>query len=168
MKRIGFWLLIASLSFALGIITTLICVRIRNSTNPSQPSSKDQTIENSTSPPVLAYCELANNPEKYDGKIVHLATRLSASKHGILFYDLNCGGIEKAASVSFNPDNKYAIARTLREARGSDDPTQSVDLIAVGKLRKVTPSFESDLISDTTSLRFEIMSIEKASPVKPR
>ena len=85
--------------------------------------------------------------------------------HGIEFYDANCPGDTQAAVV-FDPQHTNEIEQVLKQARGSDKWFEPVDIIAVGRFNKVTPSGESDAITSTASLRFEIVRVEKASKVR--
>jgi hypothetical protein len=117
--------------------------------------------------PIVPYCELANNPDKYNGQIVRVSTRLSGFIHGMLFYDPTCSdGEDTRAAVFYSAINKGEIERDLQRARGSDNWLVPVDIIASGVFRKVKPSNESDMIYDTASLQFEIIQIESASKVR--
>ena len=115
--------------------------------------------------PILAYCELANNPEKYNGQTVRVSVRLSWFIHGLLLFDPNCSGADTRAAVFYNQSNREEIERALKQAHGPDNWFEAVDIIATGKFKKVTPSNRTDTIYDTASLQFEIIQIEKASKV---
>jgi hypothetical protein len=129
----------------------------------------DADISAASNLPIIDYCELANNPERYSGKIVRVRARLSGFIHGMLFYDENCAGADNRAAVSYSRRTEEEITRTLNRARGSDGSMnwlEPVNIIATGKFEKVTPSNESDTIYETASLQFQIIRVEKAS--KPR
>jgi hypothetical protein len=113
--------------------------------------------------PILAYCELVNNPERHSGKVVRVSATLGGSIHGILFFEENCPG---QTAVAF-PKSSDEVRRALTEAAGSEYFGHvPLNLIAVGKFEKVTPSNESDLIWHTAPLHFEIMRVEKASKAR--
>lgn len=166
MKRIASWILVTSLTFCLGVAAALLWLEFphptiqKSAVSPCTPSPNSENA--SADLPILAYCELANNPEKYNGKVVRVSARLSGFIHGILFYDPNCPGRDTGAAVFYNPENREEIERSLNQARSSDDWLQPVELIAIGRFKKVIPSNESDTIYDTAPLQFEIMRIEKA------
>lgn len=167
MKRTLFWILISLVTFALGVAIAFIWL---NSPKPANEKSKvvssSQEASLSTELPILAYCELANNPEKYDGKIVRVSGRLWFMMHGYYFLSKNCDGERKQAAVIFPSDergfeieNKIAKDTGLSEYHSWGFP----DIIAVGKFSRVEPSRKSDSMEDNTYLRFEILEVEKAS-----
>jgi len=123
----------------------------------AEPSKSDLAI--------LTYCELANNADKYNGQTVRVSVRLSWFIHGLLVYDPSCSGADTRAAVFFDQSHTEEIERALTQARGSDNWFEQVDIIATGRFKKVTPSYESDTIYDTAPLQFEIIQIEKASKV---
>jgi hypothetical protein len=169
MRRIVFWLGTAILTFALGVAATLFWSAspgVATKRQTSAPSVEPSKGDSNRPLPILAYCELANNPEKYNGQTVRVSTRLSGFIHGILFYDPNCSGRDTQAAVFYNPDHRAEIELALKQARGSDNWFEPVDIIATGTFKKVTPTDESDTIYDTASLQFEIILIEKASKAR--
>jgi len=170
MKRITSWLIVTSLTFVLGVVATLLWLEFRHPSaqkSVASPCASLPNDENSSADlPILSYCELANNPEKYTGKVVRVSARLSGFIHGRLFYDPNCHSVDTQAAVTFNSQAREEIERSLSEARGSDNWFEPVDLIAFGRFKKVVPSKKSDTIYDTASLQFEIMRIEKASKAR--
>ncbi|HEX8776146.1 MAG TPA: hypothetical protein VF735_21430 [Pyrinomonadaceae bacterium] len=178
MRRISLWLLVATCTFALGFAAAMLwsqlphpAVAERNpSSNPPCISSvaldPNVDISAASNLPILDYCELATNPERYSGKIVRVRARLSGFIHGMVFSDENCLGVNNQAAASYYPPMAEEIRQTLNRARGSDSSMnwlEPVNIIAIAKFKKVTPSNESDTIYDTASLQLEIMRVEKAS-----
>ena len=161
MTRLLAWLLVLVIGFALGVGTAMLWLRHK----PIPPPVQSNTNAVATELPILAYCELATNRDKYNGQLVRVGTRLIGFIHGIEFYDPNCPGDTQAA-VIFDPQHQDEVERDLKQARGSDNWLEPLDIIAVGRFKKVTPSGESDAIYSTASLRFEIVRIEKASKVR--
>ena len=169
MKRIVIWLGTAVLTFTIGVAASMFWLkthRVAVKQEPSVASAEPYKADSNGALPILAYCELATNPEKYNGQTVRVSARLSGFIHGILFYNPNCPGVDTRAAVSYNPDHSAEIELVLTQARGSDNWFEPVDIIATGKFKKVTPTNESDTIYDTASLQFEIILIEKASKAR--
>jgi hypothetical protein len=161
MTRILISLLVLVIGFALGGATATLWLRHKSIPAPVQSNT------NGVAPdlPILAYCELATNRDKYNGQLVRVGTRLIGFIHGIEFYDPNCPGDTQAA-VIFDPQHKDEIERDLKQARASENWLEPLNIIAVGRFKKVRPSNESDTIYSTASLRFEIVRIEKASKTR--
>ena len=169
MRRIMPRVLITLLTFMLGVAAVLLWLEFRRppvQKSEAPPCSDSSGNESASDLPILAYCELANNPEKYSGQVVRVSARLGGFIHGILFYDPNCAGANMGAAVTFDSQNEEEIERSLKQASGSDSLLDPVNLIAVDRFRKVVSSHVSDTIYDTAALQFEIIRIEKAS--KPR
>ena len=163
MKKIIPSMLVGSLTFFLGVGSTVI--RLRSSpaaakqiVNPA-PAQERTTSEQ----PILAFCELANNPDKYSGRTVRVSVTLSGFIHGMVLYDPNCSSIDTQTAVFYNQKAREEIEKRLAKVRGSDDWRIPVTLISTGEFRKVTPSNESDTIYDTAPLQFEIIKVEKVS-----
>ena len=102
--------------------------------------------------PVLAYCELVGNPERYDGKVVRVRATMSLSIHGLFFSDVACGGYDQPTAVRLQASPGAKLAAHT-----------PVELIVVGRFEKVTPSMETDSLLDMTPLQFEIMRVEKVA-----
>ena len=124
--------------------------------------------------PVLAYCELVDNPERYDGKFVRVRASLRMSIHGLFLSDVTCGSYENNAAVDFHEPQREELMEMFF---GPDSPTRvrpgPAELIAVGRFEKVVPSRVSDSLLDTAPLRFEMirveeMHVEKAPVVEPQ
>jgi hypothetical protein len=156
------WLLVLVIGVALGGATATLWLRHKPIPVPVPVQSNDHVAANL---PILAYCELATNREKYNGQLVRVGTRFIGFIRGIEFNDPNCPGDTQAA-VIFDPQHKNEIERDLKQARASENWLEPLDIIAVGRFKMVTPSNESDAIYSTASLRFEIERIEKASKAR--
>lgn len=168
MKRTLCWVGTAILTFTIGVATNFLWPQSsvvetkQKATAGCRELSKPVSDEGR---PILAFCELASNPEKYNGQTVRVSARLSWFIHGLLFYNEDCSGPNKHAAVFYNQAHEVEIERAIEQARGSDNRYEPVDIIATGTFKKVTPSFESDTIYDTAPLQFEIIQIEKTSKV---
>lgn len=159
--KLTFRLSIAILAFAFGVSSTLFWLDWNRF-----PPQKAETYDSSRLP-ILALCEVANNPEIYDRKTVRISAKLRSDENGFRLSNINCYGEKKQVVVLFG--NQYTrIMEKIRHELGTDiyDPWEPVEIIAVGEFRKVTPSGKSDQIPDTACLQFEIMSIETASPFR--
>ena len=161
MNRITFWLLIALATFAFGIITTLFWSEFNYSKVQETKASSSFSLSNkdwdSTEKPIISYCELASNSERYNGKIMRVRARLVAGKHGLLLLDSNCLENTEQAAVFYSSQNKDEIEKRL--GRGFD---VDFNIVAVGSLKKVVPSNRSDSKMDTAKLQVEIEKIEQA------
>jgi hypothetical protein len=178
MRRIVVWLGVALCTFTLGFMAAALWLESRRPlARDSQPSpcprpqhgnnalALDPSVDLSASAnlPILAYCELVNNPDRYSGKVVRVSATLGGFIHGILFYEESCPG-HTAVAIRQDSDE---VRRTLTEAAGSEYFGHvPLDLIVVGRFEKVTPSNESDLVWHTAPLHFEIMRVEKASKAR--
>ena len=163
MKRTLLWILVSLVTFGLGIGTALVWLGGTNGNVPT-PEVAVMPSEEPVSPtqqPILAYCELANNPERYDGKVVRVSARLWFIMHGYSFQDKNCAGDAKQTGVVITSPAMEQIAKHLGtpEYNVWDLP----EIIAVGKFTRVEPSRESDSVVDNTYLRFEVIRVENAA-----
>ena len=174
MRRVVIWLAVGLCTFVLGFaaasmwFTATRDVRERPCPPPTQVQdtlalAPGDALRDSANLPILAYCELVNNPERHSGKVVRVRATLRGFIHGILFSENTC---PDRIAVSI-PRGNEDVTRALTEAAGSEwFGHVPLDLIVVGKFEKVTPSNESDLLWDTASLHFEMMHVEKASKTR--
>jgi hypothetical protein len=119
--------------------------------------------------PNLSYCELVNNADFYNNRIVRVRARTES--HGTVFYDGDCPSTREKkteAAISFHPTMAEEIKLKLTEAIGGTQMLrgESIDMTVIGRLKKVTPSDYNDTVWDTASLQFEIMRVEKATKVR--
>ncbi len=158
MKRILYWLLVTSLTFMLGVIVALLFVKSNQSVN--------QNLENSYADlPILDYCELANNPEKYDGKIVRVNAQLYGFSPNSRFLDENCNS-NKQAEVIFSKDDVKKVSVTQAIAFESQFYWGKPKILAVGKFSKVSPLEVIDKLGDKLYFRFEVINLEKITQAK--
>jgi len=175
MRKVIIWLAVALCTFMLGFVAAAllwfpVAKNVQETPCPPSQHSEDASaldpnadLSTSTTLPILAYCELVNNPDRYSGKVVRIRATLGGFIHGILFYEENCPG-QTAVAI---PQSNDEVRRALTEAAGSEYFGHvPLNLIVVGKFEKVTPSNESDLIWHTSPLHFEIMRVEKASKAR--
>jgi hypothetical protein len=167
MKRTLFWILILLTAFALGVATAFGWFnRPKLANEKSKTILSPQEFHSSMEQPILAYCELANNPEKYDHKIVRVSARLWFMMHGYSFLNKNCDGETKQTAVIL-PDGERGLEIENKIAKDIGlteyNPWSFPEIIAVGKFSRVEPSRKSDSMEDNTYLHFEILEIEKAS-----
>ena len=124
---------------------------------PRAESPADESLQ-----PVLAYCELVGNPERYDGKVVRVRATVRMSIHGLFLTDAACSRYEDYAAMGFDGPRGEELTDAFF---GADGPMRVgpgiVELIAVGRFHKVIPSRASDSLLDNAPLRFELMRVEK-------
>ena len=101
------WIWIVLLTFALGIAATVIWVKFH---------FREYTVEEvvSADVPKTDYCDLVNNPFKYDGEIVRVNAKLYWFMHGFYLADENCTGEGDSAktAIIFNEQKgkKFGIS----------------------------------------------------------
>lgn len=168
MRRTEIWLLISFFTFALGAATVFIWFNSFNVSNEESEvvSRSLQKINAQSELPILAYCELANNPEKYDGKVVRVSGKLWFFTHGYFFLNKNCESEEKQTAVIL-PDGEQGMTildKITKDTRLTEyNPWDFPEIIAVGKFRRVKPARKSDSVEDNVYLHFEIVAVEKAT-----
>ncbi len=165
MKRIIFGLFVTFSTFAFGVATDFIWTNSHNISN--QKSKKASTIKESkditTELPILAFCELANNPERYDGKIVRVSAKLRMYDDGFKFRDVNCYGQEKEAVAAFNGDFEETVRKITKEL-GKDryDFWEKIEIIAIVRFNRLKPTGKTKQFIDNAYLKLEVMNVEKA------
>ncbi len=164
MKSSVSWLVIILLAFALGIAAAFIWFNYHSSV---LPPVKENDM---TDLPILAFCELVNNPDKYDGKVVRLHADIKTGNHGQYLYDSNCPADETVknyydatAAVMFNNLQDEEKIKQIRDARKTLNWTDPVGVIAVGKFRKNEPTKNDSGMDRNSVFRFVIISLESVS-----
>lgn len=172
MKRLTKRLLIFTLTFILGVAaTTLLYLKLNapdvqtseTATNPVQPAKPVETADL----PILNFCELANNPEKYNGQIVRLGTRMNFGLEGSWFSDSRCPFNDNAEAnlaensafaLSYNKE-AWKIISKARVRKDSEYLALKVDMTVVGR-------FKNEIYRGgglITPFQIEILQVEKAS-----
>jgi hypothetical protein len=138
------------------------CGRSAQTQTPSPAAPRAESPADESLRPVLAYCELVANPERYHGEVVRVRATARMSMHGLFLTDATCSRYEDSAAVGFEEswgeelmDAFYGTDGPMRVGRGV------VELIAVGRFYKVVPSKVSDSLLDNAPLRFVMMRVEK-------
>ncbi len=115
----------------------------------------------------IDFCDLARDPEWFNGKTVHFVAKLGANKHGMVLYGLRpCGTSPPWVAAFYFEPNASEIGDYLARVRGRENSFASmepVEVVATGRFFTIKPSFKSDLNSDTAPLQMEIMQVERAS-----
>lgn len=161
MKRIGVWFLAVSFTFIPSIGVTLISLESlfpAKLPEISSPVINDEPAET----PVLDFCELANNPEKYDGQTVRLNAKITFGTEGVWFSDARCGVDNAAFAYAKSPEARKKINQSRAREKGAPWDFE-VNLIVVGKFSNVV---FKDWCRLTTPFQFEILKVERASKVK--
>jgi hypothetical protein len=163
MKRIISWLFILTFTFALGVSATFLYIKFNNSfvqkteiLNDAVSTSKEN---DSQALPILAYCELANNPEKYNGKIIRVSSTLSFGDHGSYFSDANCRLPENGAIIWYKTEEVQVTISQAREQKDKKFLAHELNVITVGR-------FSNKVYKDPSLIvqfQFEILKVEKAS-----
>ncbi len=165
MKRITFWLLIISFTFIFGAAAMLIYLKLfypAIQISESLPEISLPEIENNpTDLPSLNFCELTNNPEKYDGKTVRLSARLSIGLEGSWFSDSSCGA-DNTAIISAQNKEVWKAIEKARERKNKEPSDTQVNLTVVGEFKNTV---YKDWCCLTAPFQFKISTVEKASKV---
>lgn len=112
---------------------------------------------------VFSECDLRQNPEVFNGKILRIKTNYGFMIHGSYFSDSEkCVGVKnsihEAISVGFQSKKDFDYIDKMNEI--------PISIIAVGKFSVKTPTHQSDTIYDNTPFDFEIISLEKAERIR--
>src|SRR5918993_3197243 len=119
MKNSATRLIAALITFAVGVTLVTLwlgykdAVHTRRAKKPcrlsAQTPSRSPAAPVAESPadesllPVLAYCELVGNPERYDGKVVRVRAAMRMSIHGLFLSDVTCDRQENMTAVALPP-----------------------------------------------------------------
>lgn len=149
---VRFWLIL--ITFTVGITSTIFWIRY----NPRIESYDEVEFSEI---PAVNYCDLVNDPQKYDGKIIHIkSVKLYWFMHGYFLANENCSGERDSArtAIDFYEQRQDIIWKKLEEIKGSKN-YELAEIIAVGRFRYKTQIGNSDHIRDRTNLQFEIYDI---------
>ena len=152
-------ILIAGLSLAFaGLLAT-----IRWGTIPAwdsvAPPNTNQQAPVSANIPSINYCDLADEPEKYDGQTIRVTATLYFMMHGYKFMDRACLADEKETAVLLNSEHEAKLAREM--GMEEYNPWNFPRIVATGKFNRVTPNRKSDSVADNSNLIFEMKTVER-------
>jgi hypothetical protein len=175
MRKVIAGLTVALCTFALGITIAFIWSEFYRSNSQTLegisriplPACKgnvtlepDVDITASADLPLLTYCELADNPSCYSGKIVRVKAKFSWDDHGWYLFDENCAS--GRASVKLNDISFDEFNRQLGKACGGIcDP--SLDIVVVGIFETSEASRQTELFWDARPFRFKLKRLERMS-----
>ncbi|MFN2455953.1 MAG: hypothetical protein ABR577_17225 [Pyrinomonadaceae bacterium] len=182
MRRVIMWLLIALCTFTLGMGATLLWIESRRPVVQSlgaPPCIRPPFYESISTPcvgtdfsaladiPNPSFCELVNNADFYNGKIVRVSARYGGNIHGVQLFNTSCSRRDTQTYVFFHPAMAEDMLQDFNRVRGAGSLNWWIplDITVIGKFNKVTPSESSDAIVAIAPLQFEIMRIEKVSKV---
>jgi hypothetical protein len=167
MRRIFGWCLIAVVTFTLGAATAFVWLNQGRSASTSEHFEGPQSTaaDGTDSLPILAYCEIANNPAKYDGRLIRISAKLYFATHGYFFLDKNCDDGDQQTAAKYDAELGDEMLQKVAREAGDEEfiPWRFPDIIAIGRFSRVTPTRQSDSTWDNSVLRFEILKIERAS-----
>lgn len=170
MKKIISWMFVILITFTFGVITTLIW--LKSSQNISSPEKKSSSVNNENlfaDLLVLDYCEVRNNPDKYDGKIIRLKAFVHSGTEGEHIYDERCPADESiktyydaTAAAIYLDKQDYKKVTDVRVKRKLKPWTDPVEIIAVGKFRKNEPTKNDSSYDRNATFHFMIISVDSA------
>jgi hypothetical protein len=158
MKRGIFWLIVTVVTFGLGVTSAFLWFEFRKSF-----TNETETINLPTEIPTVYYCEMLNNPDKYDGKIVRLiriSHILDFQYHGLVF-NVDCYGENKQTAIIITHLRKDILDKLKVEANNPYSWGRR-QITAIGKFSRQKMPRRSNLLANTLDFRFEIMEVEKA------
>jgi hypothetical protein len=175
MRRVITRLLVACCTFALGISLAALRFETRRTASVDsarRPSPRSQTCDPSLSLdvdadtaaaarlPIISYCELAGNPDCYDGKTVRVGARIFWSEPDMFFNDQLCTGYagEHAAVRLHLP--KAEVVYGMRMKTCGAECYKPLDVIVIGRFEKLPAA------STGSRASFEIKSFESISRVR--
>ena len=125
--------------------------------------------------PLLEYCELRNNPDKYDGKIVRLKAEINGGQHGDHLYDERCPAdpsiyayYDATAAVFYKNREDNDKVRKIRDQRLENENsekrwTDAVNVTVIGIFKKNKPTKNDSSYERNATFHFTINSIESFS-----
>ena len=120
-------------------------------------------LHSSNMPPVLEYCEIANRPECYSGKLLLMKARLTGDYHGMYFFGPSCKSKPMAGSLTWMSGDKYDVV-WRKACRGHC--REGLEVVVLGRFELVTPSHETNLNWHTMPMHFELLRFVEASEVR--
>lgn len=140
--------------FGLLIISTIL-FPTNYADSLGNPLNKEEI---SQSIPMVNFCELANNPEKYNDRTVQLKASLSLGLEGAWFSDSECG-VNNAAIVSSENKEVWKTIEKARNVKNNKFLSNELNLEVVGIFKNIEYK-DCCLIAP---FQFEILKIEKVT-----
>lgn len=164
MNRIISWIFVIFVTFTFGVITTLIWLKSHQNISPNKNENLFVNL------PALDYCEVRNNPDKYDGKIIRLKASVHSGVEGEYIYDERCPGDESnrtyydatAALIYLDKQDQKKVT-DVRIKRNLKPWTDPVQIIAVGKFRKNEPTGNDSGYDKNAVYHFIIISLDSTT-----
>lgn len=133
--------------------------------------TKDSDLEKDTLP-LLNYCDLRNNADRYDGQTVRLKAQIHGGQHGESLYDENCPGEQNildypdglAAVFYENKSDQIKIGEIRDKRLKRKDKqklwTDSVNVTVIGIFKKNKPMNGESSYERNAPFHFFIKSID--------
>lgn len=155
------------LTFAIGVVATVIWLKYNSVSDSYNEVIFSETYDevNLAEIPFLQYCDLKNNPQKYNGKIVRVNAKLSWFMHGYFFADTNCSAEDDSAkaAISYYEPHSEVLHKELEKYRQPKQMWEPLRVTVVGSFKYERTRGYSDGIEDRTPLHFQIYKIESAA-----
>ncbi len=93
-------------------------------------------LANKSGLPLMTYCELVNNPEQFDGKVVRVQATYLSTWHGGYLYSPACEGKDKHANLDLacnDEDSCKALRKTLSYNLPIDFFERHGEMIFIGR-----------------------------------
>lgn len=156
MNKLSSRLAVLILTVAFGTVATFLLLRYFPSVESYEKINFEQI-------PSIEYCDLRNEPRRFDGKIVRINANLNFFTHGFYFYDQRCSDNTDVSrtAVSIYQDNYKELENLRIKHKESGKSWQPLNITVIGRFTYKNFTGSSDHIEDRTHLQFEIYKIEQ-------
>jgi hypothetical protein len=124
-----------------------------------QGTKYSDALKTLNQPHAVEYCEIANQPQCYSGKLLLMRASLMVDDHGMYFFGPSCEIKRTAGQLTGMSSDEYEEA--WREACGRQCSTP-LEVVVLGRFELVVPSRATDLNWDNMSMHFKLLRIGEA------
>lgn len=172
MKRLTISLLIAFLTFLLGIGLTVFLYEIPGSEKPAEEKTSNEKVFQDEGfygkLPVLTLCEVIKNADQYDGKTIRLKATVNSSNHGeYLSLPHKCLDRKNLTDVfdshtafRYVDASEYKKVTDFRMTRNNKQWAASLIVTGVGKFRKNEARRDTSSNEKNSSYHFTLISLD--------
>jgi hypothetical protein len=174
MKRLTIRLIVALVTFAVGVTAATVWYLSRTTAPPSPKNSVAAPPANEQQIPTVAFCDLVSAPTQYLGKMVRVRATIYFDSTGVfnnkVMYDpATCSGGENRVWVEFDPASYTSLGvagKTLGNLIIPDKGPHWVrraEIVAVGRLDDENKRKEPPI--NLYRFQFIVYRLEQAEPV---
>ena len=129
MKRVSLRFAIAALTFIVGVSAAALWLIYRKPVYPNQNSAADSS---------LSFCDLVQNTERFNSKVVRIRAIL-IGYHEIVLYDPSCGSDIKYIRADFDVDSRQQLIKAIDSLNGAGSRNGNfwADVVLSGRFEKI-------------------------------